>query len=257
MPRVPVYLLDERLAFPPAEEAEKGLLAVGGDLRPDRLVLAYSRGIFPWYEEGQPILWHSPDPRMVLPLDELHVPRSLRKTIARGSFRLTLDTAFRSVMEGCARARRPRQRTTWITHDMLEAYSELHRRGLAHSVEAWRRGRLVGGLYGVSLGAVFFGESMFAREPDASKAALVVLCEQLRRWGFSLVDCQVYTEHLARFGAREWPRRRYLAALRASLRRPTRQGQWRFEPPVATTTDAGPDAQRHVPRPRGRDREGG
>lgn len=227
---MPVFLLDDRLVFPPVRYAEDGLLAVGGDLRPERLVLAYSLGIFPWYEDGQPILWHSPDPRMVLLGERLRVPRSLRKTMRKGLYQLALDTAFSDVMEGCASARRPGQRGTWITGQMKEAYAELHRRGLAHSVEAWREGRLVGGLYGVSLGAAFFGESMFARAPDASKVAFVAAVEQLSRWGIALVDCQVYTNHLARFGAEEWPRRQYLAGLKRALARPTRKGPWRFDP---------------------------
>jgi len=227
---VPVFRLDERLLFPPADLAEDGLLAVGGDLRPERLLLAYRSGIFPWYEDGQPILWHSPEPRMVLCPRDLRVTRSLRKAMRKGTYRVTLDTAFPRVIESCAGVKRPRQRGTWITSAMKEAYVELHRRGLAHSVESWRGERLVGGLYGVSLGAVFFGESMFARAPDASKVALVSLVEQLLRWGIDLVDCQVYTEHLARFGAVEWPRKRYLAALERALRRPTRQGQWAFDP---------------------------
>jgi leucyl/phenylalanyl-tRNA--protein transferase len=226
---MPVYLLDDRVAFPPADHAEDGLLAVGGDLRPERLLLGYSLGIFPWYEEGQPILWHSPDPRMVLPADALHVPRSLRKAMKRRPYGLTLDTAFRRVIESCAEAPRPGQRGTWITADMRAAYVELHRLGFAHSAEAWRDGELVGGLYGVSLGAAFFGESMFARAPDASKLAFVALVRQLERWGITLVDCQVYTPHLARFGAAEWPRRQYLRALRRALGRPTRQGPWRFD----------------------------
>lgn len=226
---MPVFLLDDRLVFPRVEQAENGLLAVGGDLRPERLVLAYSLGIFPWYEDGQPLLWHSPDPRMALLAGALRVPRSLRKTIRKGLYRVTLDAAFREVIEGCAAAKRPGQRGTWITADMKQAYTELHRRGLAHSVEAWREGRLAGGLYGVSLGAAFFGESMFARGPDASKVAFVTLVEQLRRWDIQLVDCQVYTDHLARFGAQEWPRRQYLAALRKALARPTRQGRWSFD----------------------------
>lgn len=226
---MPVFLLDDRLTFPPVRYAEGGLLAVGGDLRPERLLLAYSLGIFPWYEEGQPILWHSPDPRMVLLADSLRVPRSLRKTIRKGVYRVTLDTAFRQVIESCASAPRPRQRGTWITPEMKEAYTELHRRGFAHSVEAWRGERLAGGLYGVSLGAVFFGESMFARAPDASKAAFVTLVEQLRIWGITLIDCQVHTPHLARFGAAELSRRQYLAALKKALARPTRRGHWRFD----------------------------
>lgn len=226
---MPVYRLDDRLVFPPPEHAEDGLLAVGGDLRPERLVLAYSSGIFPWYSEGQPILWHSPDPRMVLLARELHVPRSLAKAVKKRPFELRLDTAFSDVVSACASSRRPGQHGTWITRAMRRAYVELHRRGLAHSAEAWREGRLVGGLYGVSLGAVFFGESMFAREPDASKVAFVTLVRQLERFGITLIDSQVHTEHLERFGAREIPRAAYLAALRAALDRPTRAGIWRFD----------------------------
>jgi leucyl/phenylalanyl-tRNA--protein transferase len=228
-PGMPVFLLDDRLAFPPPEAAEDGLLAVGGDLRPERLLLAYSQGIFPWYSQGQPILWHSPDPRLVLLANQVHLPRSLRKTLRKGAYRVTLDTAFREVITACASARRPGQRGTWITPDMREAYVALHRRGYAHSVEAWREGRLAGGLYGVSLGAAFFGESMFARAPDASKVAFAVAVGQLLRWGITLIDCQVHTDHLARFGAVEWPRRDYLAELRRALDRPTRTGPWRLD----------------------------
>jgi leucyl/phenylalanyl-tRNA--protein transferase len=165
---------------------------------------------------------------MVLLADELHVTRSLRRAQKRKPFRLTLDTAFTSVMTACASAPRPGQEGTWITPEMIESYAELHRRGIAHSVEAWQGDRLVGGLYGLSLGAAFFGESMFALEPDASKLAFVALVEQLGRWSIPLVDCQVYTPHLARFGAREWPRRDFLAALAAALDRKTRLGPWRF-----------------------------
>jgi leucyl/phenylalanyl-tRNA--protein transferase len=225
---MPVFRLDERIAFPPVSGAVDGLLAIGGDLRPERLVLAYSLGIFPWYEHRQPILWHSPDPRMVLLAEELRVSRSLRQTLRRGTYRFTLDTAFRSVMEACASVPRPGQRGTWITREMLDAYTELHRRGFAHSVEAWRDGRLAGGLYGVSLGGAFFGESMFARERDASKAAFVTLVGQLRRWDITLIDCQVHTDHLARFGAALWPRRVYLRALKQALTRSTRIGPWAF-----------------------------
>jgi leucyl/phenylalanyl-tRNA--protein transferase len=230
---LPIYRLDERLLFPPPDHAENGLLAVGGDLSPERLVLAYSQGIFPWYQRG-PILWHSPDPRMVLLAEKLRVPRSLEKTIRKKPYVLTLDTAFPRVIGHCASVRRPGQRTTWITPAMKKAYVELHRRGLAHSVEAWQDGDLVGGLYGVSLGTAFFGESMFALAPDASKVAFVALVTQLRRWDISLVDCQVHTPHLARFGAEEWPRARYLTALRKALARPHRRGPWAFEAaPVA------------------------
>jgi leucyl/phenylalanyl-tRNA--protein transferase len=224
---MPVFRLTRRLEFPPPELAEDGLLAVGGDLRPERLVLAYSMGIFPWYEAGQPLLWHSPDPRMVLRVKDLHVPRSVDKARRKALYAVTFDTEFDEVIRGCARAPRRGQQGTWITSEMQEAYGELHRQGLAHSAEAWHEGRLVGGLYGVSLGDVFFGESMFARAPDASKVAFVTLVEALSSWGISLVDCQVYTEHLARFGAEEWPRSRYLAELRSALEGPTRRGPWR------------------------------
>jgi len=225
---MPVFKLDDRLEFPPAGLAEDGLLAVGGDLSPERLVLAYSRGIFPWYEDGLPILWHSPDPRMVLEADALRVPRSLRKTLRRRPYRLTLDTAFAEVIAACARAPRPGQDGTWITAEMRDAYVRLFELGLGHSAEAWRGDELVGGLYGVSLGAVFFGESMFARADDASKIAFVTLVEELRRRGITLIDCQVYTDHLSRFGAVEWPRSRYLRALAQALRRPTHRGRWRY-----------------------------
>jgi leucyl/phenylalanyl-tRNA--protein transferase len=226
---VPVFRLDERLIFPPVECAEDGLLAVGGDLRPERLLLAYSRGIFPWYSRGQPILWHSPDPRMVLLTGNLAVPRSLRKTLRKSPYRVTLDAAFPEVIDACASVSRRGQRGTWITPAMKRAYVELHALGVAHSAEAWREETLVGGLYGVSLGGAFFGESMFAKASDASKVAFVTLVRQLERWGITLLDCQVYTEHLARFGATEWPRPRYLDALGRALRRATRQGQWALE----------------------------
>jgi leucyl/phenylalanyl-tRNA--protein transferase len=227
---VPVYRLDERLQFPPPERGpRRGPIALGGDLSPERLLLAYSMGIFPW--QGEPLHWHSPDPRMVLLADEIVVGRSLRRTMRRGLFRLTLDTAFRQVMIACATVPRPGQDGTWITPGMVESYTELHRRGVAHSAEAWKGEKLVGGLYGLSLGTAFFGESMFALETDASKVAFVALVEQLRAWGLALVDCQVYTPHLASLGAREWPRRDFLAALRAALDRPTRLGPWRFDDP--------------------------
>jgi len=229
---VPVYRLDQRLVFPPPELAEDGLLAVGGDLRPERLLLAYSAGIFPWYSEGEPILWHSPDPRMVLRTDAVRLQRSLRKILRRRPFRLTLDDRFEEVIDACARVPRPGQDGTWITRDMRRAYARLHRLGVAHSVEAWNGDALAGGVYGVCLGAIFFGESMFAEEPDASKVAFAALCEQLRRWGVRLVDCQVYTDHLARFGAEEWPRARYLEELQPAVAEATRVGVWRFDADV-------------------------
>lgn len=224
---MPVYRLDSRLLFPPADRADpNGLLAVGGDLSPERLLLAYESGIFPWYEEGLPILWHSPDPRYVLPTSALHVPRSLDKQIRRGTYRVELDRDFRAVMTSCADVPRPGQSNTWITDDMLSAYCRLHELGFAHSAEAYDGDELVGGLYGVSLGKVFFGESMFARAPDASKVAFVSLVRCFQRWGIDLVDCQVHTGHLARFGAEAWPRRRYVAEVAARMTGGTRRGKW-------------------------------
>ena len=226
---MPVYQLDERIAFPRPELAdEDGLLAIGGDLRPERLLLAYAHGIFPWYSEGVPILWHSPDPRMVLEIGTVHVSRSLRKAIRRGTYEITLDTAFRTVVEQCSTVDRPGQGGTWITKDMTEAYSQLHDLGFAHSAEAWRDGGLVGGVYGVSLGSLFFGESMFALEPNASKVAFVALAEQLADWGVELIDCQVHTDHLHRFGAVMWPRDRYLEFLADGVVKPTLRGAWRM-----------------------------
>jgi len=224
---MPVYRLDERLTFPDPEEAEPtGLLAVGGDLSPERLLLAYTMGIFPWYHEGLPILWHSPDPRMAMRPGDLHVPRSLAKKMRKHPFEIRLDTAFAEVIEACADTARPDQDGTWITDDMLAAYANLHDLGFAHSVEAWDGDALVGGLYGVSLGGAFFGESMFARAPDASKIAFVSLVQLLARWDFSLIDCQVYTEHLARFGASEWSRKAFLRVLAQALAKETRRGRW-------------------------------
>lgn len=228
---MPVYALGAELAFPDPELAEEsGLLAVGGDLSADRLLLAYSLGIFPWYEDGLPILWHSPDPRFVLLASDIHVGRSLRKRLKKAPYRVTMDTAFGEVVARCATIDRPGQSGTWITGEMHKAYVQLHEQGFAHSVEAWRGDELVGGLYGVSLGAGFFGESMFATATDASKIAFVTLVRQLQRWGVELVDCQVYTDHLARFGARQWPRRRFLKILSEVLNAPTRRGVWTFDP---------------------------
>jgi leucyl/phenylalanyl-tRNA---protein transferase len=228
---MPIFRLGREVAFPHPEESDpSGLLAVGGDLSPERLLVAYASGIFPWYSDDQPILWHSPDPRSVLRPESLHVPRSLAKTIRRKRFEVRLDTAFERVIRGCADAVRPGGGGgTWITPDMLDAYCELHRLGFAHSAEAYAEGRLVGGLYGVSLGSIFFGESMFARAPDASKVAFVALVRQLVRWDFALIDCQQQTHHLARFGAVLWSRSCYLEALARCTKRPTRRGAWRFD----------------------------
>ena len=228
---MPVYGLTEALVFPPPSHAdESGLLAVGGDLSAERLILAYSQGIFPWYNEGRPVLWHSPDPRMVLWAPEIHVPRSLKKERKKCRFEVRMDTAFEEVIVQCAKVPRADQEGTWITDEMVTAYVRLHALGLAHSVEAFAGERLVGGLYGVSLGKVFFGESMFSVENNASKVAFVSLVEQLLRWDINLIDCQVHTEHLERFGARLWKRERFLSALEEAVVKPTRQGAWCFEP---------------------------
>ena len=223
---MPIYRLGAEPIFPDPGEAEDGLLAVGGDLSPERLLNAYASGIFPWYSEGQEILWHSPDPRVVLLPQSLHVPRSLGKVMRRGRYEVRLDSAFPAVIRACARTPRPDEAGTWITEDMQEAYVALHRLGFAHSAEAWEEGELVGGLYGVSLGSAFFGESMFALRPDASKVAFATLVSHFVEWGFDLIDCQMETPHLARFGAVAWPRHRFLAALGRSLEAPTRRGEW-------------------------------
>ncbi len=257
MNRTARALVDELVrAYPfpdPRSADRRGLLAYGGDLAPERLLAAYAQGIFPWYDED-PILWYSPDPRMVLLPNELHVGRSLAKTMRAKPFVLTMDRAFGEVVRACAAAVRPGQGGTWIGTDMIEAYETLHELGFAHSVEAWESaadadgidasgaadegdertndempGRLVGGLYGVSLGRAFFGESMFAHAPDASKVAFAAFVGQLERWGFELVDCQVKTSHLSRFGAREWRRAEFLRALAGALEGDTKRGEWEFE----------------------------
>jgi leucyl/phenylalanyl-tRNA--protein transferase len=203
-----------------------GLLAVGGDLSAERLLRAYRSGIFPWYDEGLPIMWHSPDPRCVLPLDRLHVGRTLRRVIAKETYQVRYDSDFARVIDACRVTARPGQDGTWITTEMQRAYVRLHDLGYAHSVEAWRAGELVGGLYGVSLGRVFFGESMFATRPDASKVALVSLAQKVAGWGFRIIDAQVPTPHTLAMGAEEWPRSEFLAFLDRELAYPTRKGSW-------------------------------
>ncbi len=215
---MPVFLLSDDIVFPPPHLAEKdGLLAVGGDLSEKRILRAYAMGIFPWYTEGSPILWWSPDPRLVLFPDELKVSRSLRQCMKRGVFTITINTAFERVIRSCAEIRRKGQSGTWITREMKDAYIGLHHNGYALSVETWDGKKLVGGLYGILLGKVFFGESMFAQKSNASKAAFVTFVEWLREKGFSIIDCQMRTEHLLSLGAREIPRAVYLEILQKAL----------------------------------------
>lgn len=213
-----ITLLSDKISFPPPEFAEEdGLLAVGGDLSQERLLKAYATGIFPWYSEDSPILWWSPDPRLVLFPPELKVSRSLRQCIRKGIFTVSVNRAFEQVIHYCADSTRKGQSGTWITQDIMRAYIHLHRSGYAHSVEAWHDRELVGGLYGVMMGKIFFGESMFARMSNASKVAFVLFVEQLKQKGVKLIDCQVRTEHLISLGAREIPRKEFLKALHKAL----------------------------------------
>jgi leucyl/phenylalanyl-tRNA--protein transferase len=223
---MPVYRLPNDLVFPDPDEAEEGLLAVGGDLRPQRLLLAYTMGIFPWYGEGDPILWHSPDPRCVLPTKGMRVGRTLGRFFRQARYQIAFDNDFAAVIRACQKVERPGQEGTWITSAMMEAYEELHRLGFAHSVEAWKGDELVGGVYGVSLGRVFFGESMFSHADYASRVALLTLGAELATRGFSWIDAQVITDTTRSLGAQEWPRRKFLDMLDVELRPDTLRGSW-------------------------------
>ena len=214
--------------FPDVESALKepdGLLAIGGDLSPSRLLRAYKQGIFPWYSHDQPILWWSPNPRCVLFPEHLRVSRSLCKTLKKDVYSVTSDKAFRRVIKSCAEPRKPGE-GTWLTEDMIEAYCHLHDMGYAHSVESWHEDELAGGLYGLALGKIFFGESMFARHDDASKVAFIQLVEHLQQWGYVLIDCQVGSAHLAKFGAEPIPRREFVTYLKRFCDMPTPWGVW-------------------------------
>lgn len=226
---MPVFLLSDAIEFPPPHLASRdGLLAVGGDLRQERLILAYKMGIFPWFSDGDPILWWSPDPRLVLYPSEIKISKTLNKIIKKNVFNVTMDMAFDEVINQCAQARLQKKQGTWIVKDMIDAYCKLHKSGFAHSMEVWQQGELAGGLYGVSLGKCFFGESMFTRVSNASNVALVKLAKYLSELSFDLIDCQVATEHLIRFGAREIPRKLFLTQLETSLNAPTQRGNWEY-----------------------------
>lgn len=217
--------------FPPCSTALRqpnGLLAAGADLSPERLIAAYSHGIFPWFNADEPILWWSPSPRMVLFPDELKVSRSLKKTIRNRAYEVRLDSAFAQVMQGCAQSRKG-QSGTWITPAMIDAYTKLHRKGVAHSAETWVDGELVGGLYGIALGRMFYGESMFTTVTDASKIAFVHLVWQLKRWGFGMIDCQMKTAHLSSLGAREIPRADFLRRVTQLIECPPAALPWQFD----------------------------
>lgn len=227
---MPVFQLnDDTLMFPSALLAnDEGLLAVGGKLQEDWLLTAYSKGLFPWYSAGDPILWWSPDPRCVLIPSEVKVHKSMRPILNNLSFEFRFDSDFEQVIDICSRTPRRDQPGTWITDEMKTAYINLHKIGMAHSAEIWKEGKLIGGLYGVSIGGVFFGESMFSLEPNMSKLALIRLCRWLHENGFLMIDCQVYSPHLATMGAIEVSRIHFLEALRHGLKQDTRKGKWTF-----------------------------
>lgn len=224
---MPVYLLPEEPIFPPASEArDDGLIAIGGDFSTGRLLNAYASGIFPWFvHDGEPY-WFSPDPRMVLFPDQLKVSRSLKRSLRSGRFDVQIDRDFESVIRYCSQVRRSHETDTWISEEFIEGYSKLHRAGFAHCVTCYAQGELVGGLYGVSLGRAFFGESMFHLQPNASKVALFYLAEQLKAWEFHFIDCQVETDHFRWLGAKLIPRTDFLARLAKAIKFPTKKGSW-------------------------------
>ena len=221
-----VYYFDNDPIFPPVEYSnEDGILAVGGDLSPGRLIEAYTNGIFPWYSSETPIIWWSPDPRFVIYPDAVKVSKSMRQVLRRNIFDIRYDTSFRDVIIACSKERK-HEKGTWITSEMTEAYIALHNLGLAHSVEAWHDGKLAGGLYGVSIGRIFFGESMFSLESNASKAAFIVLADNLTKLGFDLIDSQVHTNHMESLGAFDMARKDFIKIIKMSVRKETICGNW-------------------------------
>lgn len=227
---MPVFQLGDEVIFPPVHLASKsGILAVGGDLSPGRILTAYRHGVFPWYSDDDPIVWWAPDPRFVLFPEELRISRSMKKVLRHDVFRITYDHDFLGVISSCQKSRR-KQKGTWITEDMLRAYHTLHLLGYAHSVEAWYGEKLVGGIYGISLGSCFFGESMFSLMSNASKAALIHLVNRLKELKFKFLDCQVYTAHMETLGARFIPRAEFSRLLKKALKSDTLRGNWRYMP---------------------------
>lgn len=225
-----VYYLGDEPVFPPAEYSDPdGVLAVGGDLSPRRLIEAYTNGIFPWYSSETPIIWWSPDPRFVIYPSDVKISKSMRQVLRRKIFEIKFDTSFREVITACS-GKRKHEKGTWITAEMIEAYVTLHKMGYAHSIESWCEGKLAGGLYGVSLGGIFFGESMFSRESNASKAAFITLADNLAGLGFDLIDSQVHTDHMESLGAFEMNRRAFLEIVKNSVTRETIRGDWGNNP---------------------------
>jgi leucyl/phenylalanyl-tRNA--protein transferase len=227
--KLPVYLLDDTYHFPPAEGAENGIVAIGGDLSLERLLSAYKNGIFPWYSEGEPIIWWSPDPRFVLLPDELHISKSMHRVVNSKEFTITLDADFPFVIRQCAEVSRNDENGTWITEEMIAAYCVLHESGYAHSVEVWKNNTMVGGIYGISLGKVFFAESMFHTETNASKLAFIRLTQLLKQNEYMLLDAQVYTKHVESLGAKEISRKEFMQLLQKGLQYESSTGKWKFE----------------------------
>ncbi|KJU83969.1 leucyl/phenylalanyl-tRNA--protein transferase [Candidatus Magnetobacterium bavaricum] len=227
---MPVFVLTEECVFPSPELARgDGLLAIGGDLSMDRLLVAYRQGIFPWYGPDSPILWWAPDPRIVLIPQDINISRSLRQTIKKGLFKVTTDRAFRQVITNCSMNRKIDGGDTWLTKEMIEAYVKLHEAGFAHSIESWHDGELAGGLYGVVMGGVFFGESMFFKKSNASKVAFATIVQKLIEWGFVLIDCQVATSYLMSFGATHMPRKDFMRMIKSAIRIKTSYESWKYD----------------------------
>ncbi len=227
---MPVFRLSKKIEFPPPWLARfDGLLCMGGDLHPHRIICAYRRGIFPWFSDGEPLLWWSPDPRLVMFPEKIKISRSLKRKIRKNFFKITMDSAFDQVIQSCAQTRTEMGEETWLGDDMIRAYSKLHEMGYCHSVEAWHEGELAGGLYGLFIGRTFFGESMFTKVSDASKVCLAALCAHLQKKGGEVIDCQVTTSHLLSMGALEIPRSRFLEIVHHSLEQDDLTGVWQFE----------------------------